>query len=114
MENCLFCRIANKEIKSEIVYENEKVLVFKDINPQAPVHLLLIPKKHIASIIDIDKLECCEVFELLKTISIMAKEFNLEQPGFRVVSNTGSAAGQSVDHLHFHILGKRNFNWPPG
>jgi histidine triad (HIT) family protein len=114
MENCLFCRIANKEIKSEIVYENEKVLVFKDINPQAPVHFLLIPKKHITSIIDIDKLECSEVFELLKTISTIAKEFNLEKSGFRVVSNTGSSAGQSVDHLHFHILGKRNFNWPPG
>ncbi|MCL4377588.1 MAG: histidine triad nucleotide-binding protein [Actinobacteria bacterium] len=114
MENCLFCRIVKKEIKSEIVFENGKVLVFKDINPQAPIHLLLIPKKHVKSIVDIDKLECDEVFELLETISIIAKEFNLEKSGFRVVSNTGSSAGQSVDHLHFHIMGKRNFNWPPG
>ena len=114
MEDCLFCKIANKEIKSDIVYENDKVLVFRDINPQAPVHLLLIPKKHVSSIVDIDQLDCEEVFELLKTISVIAKETSLVKSGFRVVSNTGSSAGQSVNHLHFHILGKINFNWPPG
>jgi len=114
MENCLFCRIASKEINSEIIYENDKVLVFKDINPKAPVHLLLIPKKHISSIVEIQELDSDEINELFKAISRISKDFELDKSGFRVVINTGTSAGQSVNHLHFHILGKRNFNWPPG
>ncbi len=114
MEDCLFCKIANKQINSEIVYENEDVLVFKDINPKAPVHLLAVPKKHVSSIIEIEKLSDKQVVELLKTIAKLAKELGLDRDGFRVVTNTGASAGQSVDHLHFHILGKRSFNWPPG
>jgi len=114
MENCLFCKIANKEINSEIIYENDKVLVFKDINPQAPVHLLLIPKKHISSIVEIEEFDSDEITELFKAISKISKDLELDRSGFRVVTNTGASAGQSVSHLHFHILGKRNFNWPPG
>lgn len=114
MENCLFCKIANKEINSEIIYENDKVLVFKDINPQAPVHLLLMPKKHINSIVEIEELGSDEITELFKVISKISKDLELDRSGFRVVINTGTSAGQSVNHLHFHILGKRNFNWPPG
>ena len=114
MENCLFCKIVNKQINSEIVYENDDVLVFKDLYPKAPVHLLVVPKKHVSSIIEIEELNDKQANEILKTIAKIAKEMGLDRDGFRVVTNTGVAAGQSVDHLHFHILGKRSFNWPPG
>jgi len=114
MENCLFCKIINKQIDSEIVYENDYVVVFKDTNPKAPVHLLAVPKKHIRSIAEVEKLNQKELSELLFAISKIAKELDLEKEGFRVVVNTGASAGQSVDHLHFHILGSRKFNWPPG
>jgi len=110
MENCLFCKIVNKQINSEIIYENDDVLVFKDINPKAPVHLLVIPKKHVSSIIDIEELSEKQVNEMLKAIAKIAKDMGLNKDGFRVVTNTGASAGQSVDHLHFHILGKRSFN----
>jgi histidine triad (HIT) family protein len=114
MEDCLFCRIVRKEIKSEIVFENNSVLIFKDIYPKAPVHLLVIPKKHINDITEIDKLSAAESGDILSSISKIALELGLEKDGFRVVTNTGAGAGQSVVHLHFHILGKRNFAWPPG
>ncbi len=113
MVNCLFCKIANKEIDSKIVYETENVMVFKDIDPKAPVHFLAIPKFHISSILEIEQLDKNILKELFKAIAKVAKDYNLEK-GFRVVTNTGRDAGQSVDHLHFHVLGKRKFNWPPG
>jgi histidine triad (HIT) family protein len=114
MEDCLFCKIIRKEINSDTVFENENVLVFKDINPKAPVHLLVVPKKHIKSIIEVDQLSSWELSGIMNSISGIAKELDLEKDGFRVVTNTGPGAGQSVDHLHFHILGKRKFTWPPG
>jgi len=114
MENCLFCKIVNKQINSEIIYENDDVLVFKDINPKAPVHLLLIPKEHVSSIMEIEELGDKQVNEIFRIIAKIAKDMGLDKDGFRVVVNTGASAGQSVDHLHFHILGKRSFNWPPG
>jgi histidine triad (HIT) family protein len=114
MENCLFCKIINREIKGDIVFENDDVLIIKDINPKAPVHLLAIPKQHVGSIVEVEKLKPGQVMELLKAISKISKDLELEKDGFRVVTNTGAVAGQSVAHLHFHILGKRSFNWPPG
>lgn len=114
MEDCTFCKIASKEIDREIVFENDKVLVFKYTNPQAPVHLILFPKKHVSSIVEVDELNTDEVNELLKTISKVAKIFELDKSGFRVVTNSGTSAGQVTMHFHFHILGKRNFCWPPG
>ena len=114
MDDCLFCRIVKKEIKSEIVFENESVLIIKDINPKAPVHLLVIPKKHIKDITEIDNLSASESSGILSSISKIVRELDLAKSGFRVVINTGASAGQSVAHLHFHILGKRNFTWPPG
>ena len=114
MEDCLFCKIANKEIESDIVFENDRVMVFKDISPVAPVHLLVIPKKHISSIMEIDKMECSEIEEIMKTIVSIASDLGLEKNGFRVVTNIGPDGGQSVEHLHFHIMGKRKFAWPPG
>jgi histidine triad (HIT) family protein len=114
MEDCLFCKIIKREIKSDIVFESDRVLIFKDISPEAPVHLIAIPKKHISSIMEIDKLDGDEVKELMGAISRVAKDMGLDKEGFRVVTNTGGYAGQFVNHLHFHILGKRKFGWPPG
>jgi len=112
--DCLFCKIANKEIDSDIVLETENVIVFKDINPQAPVHLLAIPKKHVSSLMEAGKLPPGAVMEIMEVIARVAQDLDLEHDGFRVVTNIGRGAGQSVDHLHFHILGKRKFSWPPG
>ncbi len=114
LEDCLFCKIANKEIESDIVFEDDKVMVFKDISPVAPVHLLVIPKKHISSIMEIDKMDNLEIEGMMKTIVSIASDMGLEKKGFRIVTNTGDDGGQSVEHLHFHILGKRKFVWPPG
>ena len=114
MEDCLFCKIINKEIKSSIVFESDNVLIFEDISPKAPVHLLAVPKKHIASILEIEKLDSAVLKELMEAMGRVALEMGLDEEGFRIVTNTGSGAGQSVEHLHFHIMGKRKFNWPPG
>ncbi|MEO0234194.1 MAG: histidine triad nucleotide-binding protein [candidate division WOR-3 bacterium] len=112
MDDCIFCKIAKKEIKSQIVYEDDVCVAFKDISPQAPVHILLIPKKHIESIDKIDENDKNLISVLVKNISKVAKQSGLES--YRVVSNVGTEAGQSVFHLHFHILGGRRMNWPPG
>ncbi len=112
--DCIFCKIANKEIDCSFVYEDEDIVVFKDLNPVAPVHLLAIPKKHVSSIMEIGELEDSISSRILKIISKVAKDLNIDEDGFRIVSNTGIGAGQSVDHLHFHILGGRKFDWPPG
>ena len=114
MEDCLFCKIIRKEINSDIVYETDNVLVFKDVNPKAPVHLLMVPKKHISSIMEIDKMDSPGMEGMMKIVVQVASELGLDKNGFRVVTNTGPDAGQSVGHLHFHILGKRKFVWPPG
>jgi len=112
--DCLFCRIANKEIKSRFVYEDEDIVVIEDVNPVAPVHLLAIPKKHVSSIMEIGEIEDSISAGILKIISKVAKDMNIDEDGFRIVINTGHGAGQSVPHLHFHILGGRKFGWPPG
>ena len=112
--DCIFCKIASKEIKSSFIYEDKDIVVFKDANPAAPVHLLAIPKKHISSILEIGELQDSISARILKIISKVAKDMHIDEEGFRIVSNTGSGAGQSVQHLHFHILGGRKFSWPPG
>ena len=104
MENCLFCKICKGEIPSSRVYENEYVYAFRDINPQAPVHILVIPKKHFASLSDTDQASDAELAECLRAIPLIAAQEKLEN-GYRVVSNCGPDACQSVPHLHFHILG---------
>jgi len=111
--DCLFCKIAAGDIPSEKVYEDDKVLVFRDIQPQAPTHLLAIPKTHIESPADITGENSGYVAHLFEVIARVAAEQGLEK-GFRVVSNCGEDGQQSVPHLHFHILGGRQMAWPPG
>ncbi len=112
--NTLFTKIIKKEIQADIVYEDDICLAFRDINPQAPVHILIIPKKEIISIATLAE-EDKEIlgYLMLKTAEI-AKQEGLEENGYRVVTNIGNDGGQSVLHLHFHILGGRKLNWPPG
>lgn len=112
--DCLFCKIAKHEIPSNVVYEDEDVIAFKDINPQAPVHLLIVPKEHVASIMDIteDKKEI--VNKIVKVAQNLAQQNNIDNNGFRLVINTGDDGGQTVKHLHFHLLGGRFMSWPPG
>lgn len=114
MQDCIFCKIINKEIPSEIVFEDEKVLAFKDVNPIAPTHILLIPKKHIPTLLDLSDDDKKLIGHLHIVASKIAKEFGLEKEGFRLVNNCLEGAGQSVFHLHFHLIGGRLLNWPPG
>lgn len=104
MENCLFCKIIAGEIPSTKVYEDEKVYAFRDINPQAPTHILVIPKKHVSSLAKIDEMGDTELAACLRAVRLIAQQEGLEN-GYRVVSNCGPDACQSVPHLHFHILG---------
>ena len=109
---CIFCKIASGELQSEILYQDEKFLVIRDVNPVAPVHLLIIPKGHIESLNAVN--DFAEVGEMLKLAVTFAREFNIDKAGYRIVINTGDAGGQSVKHLHIHLLGERNLGWPPG
>jgi len=109
---CLFCKIIKKEIPASIVYEDDKVLAFNDINPQAPVHVLVIPKEHAESL---SAVKDYSIFpQLFEVVNKVAKEKGIAKSGFRVVINNGRAAGMAVDHLHIHLLGGRAFTWPPG
>lgn len=113
MQDCVFCKIVKKEIPAEIFYEDESVLVFKDIHPAAPVHLLLIPKKHIPTLFDIKEEDELVLGRLQLTAVRLAKKLNLEK-GFRLVCNCKEHAGQMVFHIHYHLLGGRPLQWPPG
>jgi histidine triad (HIT) family protein len=110
MENCLFCKIINRKIPAEIVYETDDILAFKDIAPQAPVHILIIPKTHIISTNEITDANLPG--KLILTATKLAKDLNLE--GYRLVFNCNEIAGQTVFHLHCHLLGGRQMHWPPG
>jgi histidine triad (HIT) family protein len=114
MENCLFCKIATGEIPGNIVYQDENVVAFVDINPQAPKHILLIPRKHITSISDLTLDDGPVLVQLFMIAQKVAHEMNIDVSGYRLVSNVGPDAGQMVFHLHFHLLGGRKFSWPPG
>ncbi|HNS05840.1 MAG TPA: histidine triad nucleotide-binding protein [Candidatus Saccharicenans sp.] len=114
MTDCLFCRIINKEIPSKLVYEDEKVLAFEDIKPQAPAHILIIPKKHLASLKEADENDQNLLGYLLLTARKIAQDKGLAESGFRLVINSGPDSGQEVYHLHVHLLGGRRFGWPPG
>lgn len=111
--DCIFCKIINGEIPSNKVYEDELVYAFYDIDPKAPVHILIIPKQHIISAAYIDDSNAQVVAHMFEVIAKIAKELKLNN-SFRVVTNAGDSAGQTVPHLHFHLLGGRDFSWPPG
>jgi histidine triad (HIT) family protein len=113
-ERCLFCRIANKEIPAKIVYEDDQFVAFQDINPQAPTHILIVPRRHIPSLDDLTDAEQSLMGSLILRTAQIARSQHLTNDGYRVVANTGPAAGQTVFHIHFHLLGGRNFGWPPG
>lgn len=113
MSDCIFCKIASGEIPSNKVYEDDLCVAFHDLDPQAPSHLLVIPKCHITSAADIDSSNSAVVAHIFEVISKIAKDCGFDS-GFRVVSNCGVSAGQSVMHLHFHVLSGRDFAWPPG
>ena len=113
MSDCLFCKIIAGEIPSAKIYEDETVYAFKDINPTAPVHILIIPKMHIKSAAEITPENSAVIAHIFEVAALIAKEQGLDD-GFRIVNNCGDIAGQSVKHLHFHLLGGRVFGWPAG
>jgi histidine triad (HIT) family protein len=110
----IFSKIINKEIKADIVYESDEVLAFRDINPQAPIHIIIIPKEEIPGINNFDKAKHSEILaEMIDAANKLAKEMKIDD-GFRLVINSGDKGGQTVYHLHIHLLGGRQMNWPPG
>jgi histidine triad (HIT) family protein len=110
---CLFCRIACGEIPADVVAEGDSWMAFRDIQPQAPVHVLVIPRAHVDSAAELEA-EPALAGDLLKAVAAVARQEGLVEEGFRVVTNVGERAGQSVMHLHFHLLGGRRMHWPPG
>lgn len=108
--DCIFCKIINKEIPSKIVYEDDEVLAFEDIAPQAPVHIVIIPKKHIAKITEIEKEEEALIGKIYSVINKIAREKQIAEEGFRVIINCGENGGQEVKHIHFHLLGGKKLS----
>ncbi len=113
MADCLFCKIVAHEIDSDIVYESERVVAFRDINPAAPTHLLLIPSEHVASAAELEEGHGEMLAEVFGAAASLARQHDLHG-GYRLVTNVGRDAGQSVHHLHFHLIGGRDLSWPPG
>ena len=113
MADCIFCMIADKQIPSNIAYEDDKIMAFHDLEPQAPVHVLIIPKKHIASLDDVQEDDLELMGDILTKVKVVAEQVGLDN-GYRVVINTGEDGMQTVKHLHVHLLGKRKMTWPPG
>jgi histidine triad (HIT) family protein len=113
-QDCLFCRIVAGEIPSDIIYQDERSIAFRDTNPQAPVHVLVIPREHMESLDEASQKDEAMLGHLLRVAARVANEQGLSESGYRTVINTGAGAGQSVFHLHVHVLGGRSMNWPPG
>lgn len=113
MPDCLFCRIASGELESEVVADSENVMAFRDINPAAPTHVLVVPKRHVASVKEVGPADAELLAEMFEVMNRIAEQQRVEG-GFRIVTNVGSDAGQSVQHLHFHLIGGRPMGWPPG
>lgn len=111
---CVFCDIVKGLIPSKKVYEDEKILAFEDINPEAPIHIIIIPKKHVSSANDLNNDNIEVVSHIFSTIPKLAIKLNISESGYRVVNNCGKDGGQTVSHIHFHLLGGRSLQWPPG
>lgn len=114
MQDCLFCRIANGQLPVELVYENEQVVAFRDINPQASTHILIVPKQHVPDILHLEETDGTLLQAIFSAAAELARREGIAERGFRVVVNTGPDAGQTVAHIHFHLLGGRTMGWPPG
>ena len=114
MSDCLFCKIINGDIPATKVFEDELMIAIEDINPQAPTHLLIIPKKHIATALELSSEDRQVIGEVFLRANKLAEEREIDQSGFRIVNNCQEGAGQSVFHIHFHLLGGRSMTWPPG
>lgn len=114
MEDCIFCKIVEGNIPCDKVYEDEYVLSFKDINPEAPVHVLIIPKKHIANLNELKEEDMHIISHIYNAVKVIAKKLEVDQSGYRIVTNCGEHGGQTVGHIHFHLLGGRSLIWPPG
>jgi histidine triad (HIT) family protein len=112
--DCIFCKIIKGEIPSDIIYRDDKMVVFRDLHPQAPVHVLAIPVKHIESVCKLSVEDSDIMGHMMVKLPEIVKLVGLEERGTRIVTNCGQEAGQSVFHIHFHILGGRSFHWPPG
>ena len=113
MEDCIFCKISTGQFESDIVYEDNDIVAFNDINPEAPKHILIIPKRHIGSLNDIDENDATVLGKIHLVAKAIAKDVGIET-GYRLVLNVGAEAGQTVDHIHYHLLGGRRLTWPPG
>jgi histidine triad (HIT) family protein len=114
VSDCLFCKIVRREIPGSIVYEDDRILAFNDINPQSPTHVLVIPKRHIATLNDLTQEDDAIVGEVVRRAAAIAGDRGLAAGGFRTVFNTNRDAGQTVFHIHLHLLGGRSLSWPPG
>lgn len=112
--DCIFCKIINKEIPAEIVFEDDAVIAFQDIDPQAHIHLIVIPKKHIETLNDLREEDASLLGKIFNVIRDLAQDSGVSDNGYRVVANCNKDAGQEVFHVHFHLLGGRKFTWPPG
>ena len=114
MSDCLFCKILDGEIPCDKVYENEHVIAFRDLNPQAPTHVLVIPRKHISTVNDLSADDKNIVGEMMLAAQAVAKQEGIDDSGYRLIMNCNEGAGQTVFHIHLHVLGGRRMNWPPG
>jgi histidine triad (HIT) family protein len=112
--DCLFCKIVSGEIPGSIVFQDDRLVAFKDINPQAPMHILIVPRRHIATLNDLTEADAALVGEMVRRAAALATEQGYEDRGYRTVLNCNEEAGQSVFHIHLHVLGGRRFGWPPG
>lgn len=112
--DCIFCKIIKKEIPASILYEDEKILIFNDLNPEAPKHFLVIPKEHIDSVNELDACNSDVISHIFTKINEVSQNIKELENGYRVVTNCGENAGRTVKHLHFHVLGGRKLSWPPG
>ena len=112
--SCIFCKIVAGEIPADILYQDDDVMCFRDVAPQAPTHLLVIPKKHIGSIVELEQSDTDIAGKILVTATKMAKQDGVSESGYRVAMNCGDEGGQTVGHIHMHVLGGRQMGWPPG
>lgn len=112
--NCLFCKIANHELPATIIYRDDTLLAFDDINPQAPIHKIIIPQKHISTLNDLNNEDNELLGDMVQSASKLAKQLGIAEAGYRLVMNCNAGAGQTVFHIHLHLLGGRSLTWPPG